>query len=208
MPPGLRAILSLALLAPAIGHAADPNAGERLYAPCIACHGAAGEGNDALGSPALAGQSTAYLTRQLENFRSGIRGATPGDTGGAQMRPMATTLTDDTAIENVVAFIATLPEPTHTATVAGNAENGSKQFISKCGACHGGKAEGNDALNSPRLTNLSNDHIVLQVQKFQSRLRGAHVDDKYGKQMVMMSTLVSEQELADVVAYLNEIAQQ
>jgi cytochrome c553 len=208
MPRGLRSFFLLALLAPVFGHAADPVAGEKLYATCAACHGMAGEGNDALDSPAIAGQSTTYLTRQLDSFRNGLRGAAAGDTGGAQMRPMAATLADDAAIANVVAYVATLPEPMHAATVNGDAENGSKQFISKCGACHGGKGEGNDALNSPRLTILSNDHLVMQVQKFQSGLRGAHIDDKYGRQMAMMSTLVSEQELADVVAFLNEIAQQ
>ena len=51
--------------------------GEALYATRIARHGAAGEGNEAMGSPQLAGQNDWYLERQLNHFRTGARGAAP-----------------------------------------------------------------------------------------------------------------------------------
>jgi len=179
-----------------------------LYAPCVACHGAVGEGNPKLNSPAIAGQSEAYISRQLENCIAGVRGADAGDTGGAQMRPMAMALPDEKAVVDVAAFIASLAAPVPETMISGNAEDGSKQYIGKCGACHGGKAEGNDALNSPRLVSLSDTYIVQQVTNFQNGIRGAHSDDKYGKQMAMMSKLVSAEELNDIVAFINEIAQQ
>ncbi|MDY6983736.1 MAG: c-type cytochrome, partial [Pseudomonadota bacterium] len=48
----------------------DTANGEKLYATCVSCHGANGEGNEALGAPALAGRSDWYLVRQLERFAS------------------------------------------------------------------------------------------------------------------------------------------
>lgn len=86
----------------------DAQAGSQLYATCLVCHGASGEGNDALGAPRLAGQSDWYLLRQLKNFNKGIRGSDPTDTYGAQMRPMAALLSDKKSQKNVVAHINTL----------------------------------------------------------------------------------------------------
>lgn len=86
----------------------DADRGERLYATCTACHGPGARGNEALGAPALAGQSDWYLVRQLEHFVGGVRGTTPGDSYGAQMAGMAGVLTDEQAIRDVVAYIGTL----------------------------------------------------------------------------------------------------
>jgi len=86
----------------------DVDNGRRLYAACAACHGAAGEGNAAQQSPALAARSDWYLVSQLSNYKSGLRGTDPRDTYGAQMRSIAATLPDEKAINDVVAYINTL----------------------------------------------------------------------------------------------------
>lgn len=186
--------------------AGDAEAGQALYATCIACHGANGEGNPALNSPGIAGQSQSYLMRQLWDFKQGNRGAKTGDTFGAQMRPMAVTLTDGVAIANVAAYVASLPPTTPPATIEGDATNGEKHYISKCGACHGGKGWGNEALFTPRLTGVGDAYLIRQVQNFRSGLRGAFENAKYGQQMAMMAKTVSDEELNDIVAFLNELA--
>ena len=86
----------------------DLEAGKTLYVLCQSCHGSAGEGNKTLNSPRLAGLQDWYVVRQLRNFKSGIRGTKSGDMFGMQMRPMAISLTDDEAINNVAAYIASL----------------------------------------------------------------------------------------------------
>ncbi len=86
----------------------DASAGKAAYALCISCHGANGEGNSNLNAPRLAGQYDWYIVRQLQNFKKRIRGADPKDTFGQQMSPMAMTLADDKAIDNVAAYISTL----------------------------------------------------------------------------------------------------
>ncbi|MDX1555861.1 MAG: cytochrome c oxidase subunit II, partial [Xanthomonadales bacterium] len=87
--------------------AGDPVAGQALYAVCSACHGAEGEGNQAVNAPKLAGQERTYLERQLHNYKNGIRGTAEGDTLGQQMVGMAATLVDDQAVRDVVAYIGT-----------------------------------------------------------------------------------------------------
>jgi cytochrome c553 len=86
----------------------DAIAGAALYAPCAACHGAAGQGDESLGAPALAGQNDWYLVTQLHNYRDGRRGTHADDVRGATMRPLVATLPDDAAIVDVVAYINSL----------------------------------------------------------------------------------------------------
>jgi len=119
------------------------------------------------------------------------------------MRPMALALADGEAIANVAAYLASLPANEPVATIDGDADNGQKQFTSKCGACHGGQGWGNEALYTPRLTVVGDSYLVRQVQNFQKGVRGAHEDAKFGRQMKMMSILVTDQELNDITAFLN-----
>jgi cytochrome c oxidase subunit 2 len=83
-------------------------AGKQIYQACSTCHGARGEGNAALQAPALAARSDWYLATQLRNYKLGLRGADQRDALGAQMRAISTTLPDDQAITDVVAYINTL----------------------------------------------------------------------------------------------------
>ncbi len=89
--------------------AGNVDRGRTLYATCGACHGPQGQGNRTLSAPRLAGQSDWYLARQLEKYRSGVRGYDPADTAGAQMRAATQVLGSEEDIQDVVAFINTLP---------------------------------------------------------------------------------------------------
>jgi len=93
---------------PAATLTGDVAHGKQLYATCTGCHGAKGEGNAQLQSPALAARSDWYLVTQLKNFRAGLRGADERDTYGAQMRAIVASLPDEKAITDVVAYINTL----------------------------------------------------------------------------------------------------
>jgi cytochrome c oxidase subunit 2 len=82
--------------------------GERLYRVCAYCHGADGMGVQALNAPRAAGMTDWYLERQLQNFRSGVRGSHLNDFYGMQMGFMGRILHDDQAIKDIVAYINTL----------------------------------------------------------------------------------------------------
>lgn len=201
-------ILLTALLLPGLSAAGDADSGKALYVTCVACHGPNGEGNVELFAPGLAGQSESYMIRQIWDFKKRQRGAGPDDTIGAQMLAMADMLADGNAVADVAAYLASLPANKPPVTVDGDAANGQKQFTNKCGACHGGHGWGNEALFTPRLTVIGDSYLVRQVKNFQRGVRGAHEEAKLGKQMKMMSILVSDQELNDIAAYLNEQSNQ
>lgn len=86
----------------------DAERGKATYALCMACHGDHAQGTQAIGAPPLAGQADWYLVAQLNKFRQGLRGYDPRDPTGSQMRPMAMTLGNEQAIDDVVAYIRTL----------------------------------------------------------------------------------------------------
>jgi cytochrome c553 len=178
------------------------------YQPCIACHGDKGQGNSELGAPALAGQGAAYLERQLINFRSGIRGDAPGDSPGAQMKAMADTLEIED-IAPMANYLSDLPIPTSQISATGDLKNGNNFYQAKCGACHGGQAEGNPGLNAPGLAWLDAGYLRQQYLNFKQGVRGAHPNDTYGRQMKMMSTsLPSDKDLEDVIAFMHSMALQ
>ncbi len=83
--------------------------GQKRYATtCGICHGANGQGIQAMNAPRLAGMSDWYLVSQLKNFKQRIRGAHPDDKYGDQMALMAATLADDQVTHDLVAYINTL----------------------------------------------------------------------------------------------------
>lgn len=177
--------------------------GETLYGSCVACHGADGAGNMALNAPALAGQDAAYLQRQLNNFRNGLRGSDPADSYGMQMRGMAAVLASDQAVTAVSTYIASLPGVDSGESPEFNQRNGENLYNGACGACHGGLAQGNASLHAPRLANLDVVYLKRQYQNFANGLRGTHPDDRYGRQMKMMSTtLGSDEDLDDVIGFI------
>jgi cytochrome c oxidase subunit 2 len=53
-----------------------------MWATCATCHGVKGEGSQGMSAPSLVNQNVWYLKRQLQHFRSGLRGAVTGDTQG------------------------------------------------------------------------------------------------------------------------------
>ena len=183
----------------------DVAAGQQGYAVCGACHGAQGEGNPALNAPKLAGQGDWYLKRQLQNFKSGARGAHEKDTFGKMMAPMAATLTDDAAINNVVAYIKTLPDQPATPTVTAHGSGGETSFHT-CGGCHGATGQGVQATNAPRLSGMSDWYMVTQLKNFREGVRGAHAKDPYGPQMISMAAILTDDKsINDVVGYINTL---
>ncbi len=180
----------------------DAVKGKMLYNICAACHGANGEGTAALNAPANAGQDPWYMTRQLKNFKAGIRGAHPDDTFGAQMRPMAMMLAGDQDISDVVAYITSLEMPEVPQSIDGDIELG-KQAYETCIPCHGEFGQGAQALDAPRLSNQHDWYIIRQIENFKKGIRGSHQNDIYGAQMRIMSQMLeSDERVRAVAAYI------
>ena len=183
--------------------AGDIEKGKVLYNICAACHGSNAEGMVALNAPANAGQDSWYITRQLKNFRAGIRGAHPQDTFGAQMRPMAMMLTNEQNIADVLAYLTSMDIPDPPKTVNGDVGVGKKAYQKSCIACHGEFGEGSQSLNAPRLSNQHDWYLIRQLENFQARIRGTHQNDIYGAQMrIMAQMLETDEQIKAVAAYI------
>ena len=180
--------------------------GDKLFASCISCHGSKAEGSATVSAPALAGQDAAYLERQLRNFRSDRRGTHKSDSLGAQMRGVAAaTFADDAAVTTIATYISALPKTVPAKPASGNLHNGNNLYQGKCGACHGGAAEGNPALKAPRLAGLDATYIKRQFANFRDGMRGTDAQDIPGRQMAMMAkTLSTERDLEDVIAFIQQ----
>lgn len=180
--------------------AGDAQAGAALYGVCAGCHGLAGEGNKVLNAPKLRGQSGWYMARQLKQFKQGIRGAHPDDTFGKMMVPMAATLVDDAAIDNVVAYIGTLDDHPSAPTKTADLYRGQLLYES-CKACHGTKGQGIQAMNAPRLAGVDDWYLLTQLKNFRQGIRGAHPDDNYGPQMRSMAKVITDDRSLDDLAF-------
>ena len=95
----------------------DAGKGKALFTVCTACHGADGTGVAPTGKtilstngPPLARMADWYIYEQLTKFRTGMRGADgKRDPNGYMMATQAkTTLKDEQAVKDVIAYIGTL----------------------------------------------------------------------------------------------------
>lgn len=205
--------------------------GEELFKVCSFCHGAQGQGGPALDAPPLAGMEAWFVERQLHNFRNRVRGTHYDDVPGVQMSIVSGMVRNQATIENIAAYIENMtpgaaPELTAQGQVAGTArpfiwrsqyaalehpddadiDNGKRIYAESCTACHGAGAQGDEALGSPRLTDLSDWYMERQLQYFSDGLRGADPTDTFGLQMAAFAkTLANEQAIADVVAYIESL---
>lgn len=198
-------MLMLSALYNIAAHGADvglPAAMDDRY--CTTCHGVDGRGNIAIQAPRLAGMEDWYLTRQLENFREGIRGKHSGDIQGLAMQPMAAKLSD-ASIADIVSWVRSWEIIPTAITVEGNVNRGRSAFQS-CAACHGANAEGNEALGAPALAGQNDWYLLTQLKNFRAGIRGAHQDDQFGAQMLTMARLLADdQAIVNVVSYINTL---
>jgi cytochrome c oxidase subunit 2 len=186
----------------------NATAGQSMYAVCSACHGAQGEGNpqEGINAPKLAGLDSWYIRRQLLNYQTGVRGTAVGDRNGPRMVPMAQVVADPATRENVLAYIATLPNtPAPITTSGGDVDRGRALYFT-CSTCHGTEGQGRWGTNAPRLAGMSDWYLEEQLNYFKSGVRGGHPDDIYGDQMnLVANVLVGENAIKDVVAYINTL---
>jgi len=181
--------------------------GEQIYSTCVPCHGKDGLGNSELLVPSIAGLPRWYVERQLNNFKTSIRGAHPQDMDGARMRPMARSLYREGDVASVAEYVAGMKGKVPARTMAdGDTAVGRVQYQSICITCHQEDGNGNEPLGAPPLTHQHDWYMASQLGKFKSGMRGAHPDDVMGAQMAAMSaTLVDSTAIHDVVAFIRTL---
>jgi cytochrome c553 len=162
---------------------------------CFLCHGTQGESSSEV-FPRLAGQHAEYITKQLENFKSGKRQS-------SAMADMVAKLTPDEmrALGLYFEKMQLPPEPAQNSELAalggnifhmGNPSSG----VPACASCHGKDGLGTAAL--PRLAGQSAPYVEAQLKSFGKRER---TNDN-----AVMHAIVSQMtapEMAAVAEYLS-----
>lgn len=200
--PAALAALLLATL-PVAAPAADLERGETLFTLCTQCHGSDGRGNPLALAPAIAGLEEWYVLAQLRNFKAGLRGTHPDDVGGLRMYPMSLSLKDDEEIQNVAAYVASLPRSMPEATVQGGDPARGAESWKTCASCHGPDGSGNKDLNAPQLTGTPDWYLVEALKKYKAGIRGSNTGNQQAVMMRGMAmSLADEQAIKDVVAHI------
>ncbi|MBI2186124.1 MAG: c-type cytochrome [Acidobacteria bacterium] len=180
--------------------------GEQLYAACESCHGARGEGNVELSAPKLAGLPAWYLTRQLQRFKDGTRGAHPDDEKGLRMRAMARQMMSDAEVEAVVTYVAAMPDVDVILTLPEPDLNAGQADFAACAVCHGEKGEGNESIMAPRIAGLNDWYVAAQIRKYRTGIRGGAEGDDVGAAMrEMANKAVAPERINNLAAYIQRL---
>ncbi len=156
---------ALALVSTHTLAAGDVALGQEKAATCIGCHGV--NGNSMLPIfPKLAGQSEAYLLKQLREFKT-------HDRTDATMAGMVAPLTD-ADMENISAYYAAQKVTPGTTKPGANIALGEKIYrggkkntgVTACIACHGPKGKGIPAAGFPVLSSQHAAYTAKQLKLF------------------------------------------
>ena len=176
---------------------------ESLFAEsCLICH----SNQEMQRGPIIDGLPAWYGKAQLEKFRDGIRGQNPENRSELLMGSARERFGDDETIRLLSTYIADLPPKPHSKVVRGNAERG-QLIYGTCLLCHGAYGQGNDRLRSPPLNILEDWYLLDQLRKFASGKRGYNPGDPYGIQMAYSLNGFSDQDLKDVIAYIQRFSE-
>ena len=189
------AIAALAAVG-SVSAAGNVDAGKTKSQSCAACHGVNGISATAV-NPNLAGQSAAYLVKQLKEFKSRKR-------DNATMYAMAAGLSDE-AMEDVSAYFASqkaaeskadekLVERGKLIYLSGDDSKG----LSACLGCHGPTGKGIPSAKFPALAGQHAGYTVSQLKAFSL---GARANDA-GE---MMQTIAGKMNAADMKAVASYI---
>jgi cytochrome c553 len=170
---------------------------------CQGCHGVHGEGNAPAAIPRLAGQSTEYLRKQLEDYAS-------GDRANPIMKNFAKPLTH-ADMEALAAYFSTASAPRtaipSTASAADLdfgqelARQGSEvKRVQACDSCHG--PDGVGVLHAaPYLAGQSAEYLTSALTSFQQRTR----KNDPGKLMTSVAGQLDASDIAAAAAYFSSL---
>ncbi len=201
------AVAGIALLVAGLAQAAgDPQRGQTIVmqgdgsgAPCLACHGMDGAGNDMGGFPRLAGMDAGYLIKQMQDYRSGARTS-------AIMAPNVDNLSDEQMADVAAYYAAQQGAATSAAEASAEVlalgEKLVKQgdwdsYLPPCETCHGPGSLGVGA-TFPELAGQHASYLKTQLQAWQ---QGTRSNDP-NQLMLAIAARLSPEQIEAVAAYL------
>lgn len=173
----------------AVAQAGAPADSDARLAPCLACHGPAGQ-SIAANTPSLGAQPPGYILVQLYLFREKLRLSEP-------MNLLAQGLTDED-LKRFAEAVAALPKP------APSADDGDPARLRRareltvaqhCGSCHNPDFSGHD--NIPRLAGQREDYLAKSMREYKDNSRPG-----YDGTMSEVMQAVAAADIDDLAHYL------
>jgi len=137
---------------------------------CVACHGQLGNSANPQW-PNIAGQHSAYLNKELHDFKQG------GTRSAPTMAAIVTTL-NDSDMAQLANYYSKLPlaqgsVPEKYLKRGEQLYRGGDfdKHISACIACHGPKGTGNGEAGFPSLSGQHAAYLIMQLQAFKTKTR-------------------------------------
>ena len=87
---------------------------------------------------------------------------------------------------------------------AASVERGAEVF-DNCSVCHGDYAEVGEDYGAPKLAGQLDWYLMRQLRNFRAEFRGTKEGDEFGPVMQPMAADLSDQEIEDVVAYIETL---
>lgn len=82
------------------------------------------------------------------------------------------------------------------------ADVGGAELYQVCAACHGDRAQGNEAFGAPRLAGQHGWYLDTQLRNFRAGVRGKHPDDENGHVMQPMAAALSDKDIEMLVEHI------
>jgi len=176
---------------------------------CNSCHGKDGMGDDAMGTPRLAGQGYSYIVKQLEDFATDKR----MDTTMFIMNTNAKGLTSEDRMD-VAAYVNSLSKDLVSSDMAQVKELGNPvgvrhlgksivmygatdRGITSCYSCHGYNGRGS-ARVYPMIGGQKYVYLTNQLKKWRD---GSRANDPMGQMRAVAKNLTDE-DINNVATYL------
>jgi cytochrome c553 len=181
---------------------------------CTTCHGEKGMGNDAMGTPRLAGQGFNFIVKQLQDFATEKR----MDTTMFVMNNNAKGLSEQER-RDVAAYVASLGGADHGSDMGEVKSLGStpvgvrhlgkalaqygapERDIPACHSCHGYNGRGTFPVY-PMLSGQKYVYLVNQLKKWRD---GSRANDPLG-QMRAVAKKLSDEDIYNVATFLTNAA--
>jgi cytochrome c oxidase subunit 2 len=104
------------------------------------------------------------------------------------------------------AWLASQPTFAETSAQAAGDPAAGAALYAVCSACHGPQAQGNQALNAPKLASQASWYLARQLRDFRQGLRGASAEDVFAQQMIpFAASLADDTAIRNVVTYINSL---
>lgn len=175
---------------------------QQLIAQCDSCHLAPEQASPI--APSLHGISEDYLFEQMANFQQGKRGQQLNDAAIIPAHDI-----DQDSISLVADFYEEL-EARHSADysafkiegLSASETDGQALYDDQCSVCHGSWF-GRWISDSPAIQHLPPQYIADQIKAFANNERSFVTPGGYKNDMLEVAKELSDQELLDIIQYIN-----